>query len=329
MHRFYCGTKNRRWLVQQNAAFNGIDYLEVVDDNAADAKGEKLPPVLHVFFLKSAPLEKLGPENIIIEGGERVREIVVLEATRDQSKPMLKVTVNRRGDFSPYTLRLVAGGDAENVAKYDPDGPPDYIDTVLSSIKFSFMVDTSNAIDLMPEDLSTTGTVATPSIDYMAKDYSSFRQLILDRLAVTIPDWQETSPADLGMAMVEVLAYAADHLSYYQDAVATEAYLGTARTRPSIRRHARLLDYHMHEGCNARAWIHVGIEKQEDRENGYILPAYQVLHTFVSPDKLAKLSTSSEIKSVAVERMKGKSSTPRAARQRIKKKPGKKKSEKK
>ncbi|MGC2698426.1 MAG: putative baseplate assembly protein, partial [Candidatus Angelobacter sp.] len=42
---------------------------------------------------------------------------------------------------------------------------------------------------------------------------------------------------------------------YYQDAVATEAYLGTARERISVRRHARLLDYFMHDGCNARAWI--------------------------------------------------------------------------
>src|SRR5262249_13142589 len=41
----------------------------------------------------------------------------------------------------------------------------------------------------------------------------------------------------------------------YQDAVATEAYLGTARKRLSVRRHARLLDYFMHEGCNARAFL--------------------------------------------------------------------------
>ena len=46
-----------------------------------------------------------------------------------------------------------------------------------------------------------------------------------------------------------------DHLSYYQDAVATEAYLGTARKRISVRRHARLLDYFMHDGANARTWL--------------------------------------------------------------------------
>ena len=36
----------------------------------------------------------------------------------------------------------------------------------------------------------------------------------------------------------------------------TEAYLDTARRRISVRRHVRLVDYPMHEGCNARAWVH-------------------------------------------------------------------------
>ena len=85
-------------------------------------------------------------------------------------------------------------------------------------------------------------------INYLAKDYGSFRQLILDRLAQTLPQWHETHVPDIGIMLVELLAYAGDYLSYYQDAVATEAYLGTARQRISVRRHARLVDYRMHEG---------------------------------------------------------------------------------
>ncbi|HUJ71997.1 MAG TPA: putative baseplate assembly protein, partial [Verrucomicrobiae bacterium] len=94
-----------------------------------------------------------------------------------------------------------------------------------------------------------------PEINYLAKDYASFRQVILDRLALLMPGWQEQHVPDIGIALVELLAYAGDYLSYYQDAIATEAYLDTARQRISVRRHARLIDYQMHEGCNARAWI--------------------------------------------------------------------------
>jgi hypothetical protein len=98
-----------------------------------------------------------------------------------------------------------------------------------------------------------------PEIDYLARDFASFRRLMLDHLSQLVPDWKDQNPADLGYALVEALAYAADHLSYYQDAVATEAYLSTARLRRSVRRHVRLLEYYLQEGCNARAWVQVQV----------------------------------------------------------------------
>ena len=70
-----------------------------------------------------------------------------------------------------------------------------------------------------------------------------------------MPDWRERHVPDLGIALVELLAYVGDHLSYYQDAVATEAYLDTARRRDlgaPPRPAGRL---RLHEGCNARAWV--------------------------------------------------------------------------
>ena len=96
-----------------------------------------------------------------------------------------------------------------------------------------------------------------PDIPYIAKDYESFRRLILNRLSTIMPDWQEKTPADLGMVLVELLAAVGNKLSYRQDAVATEAYLGTARLRTSVRRHLRLLDIKIHEGCSARGFVQV------------------------------------------------------------------------
>lgn len=96
-----------------------------------------------------------------------------------------------------------------------------------------------------------------PVIDYTARDYDTIRRLILDRLALTTPDWLERNGADLGTTLVELLAHTADRISYQQDAVATEAYLDTARRRVSVRRHVRLIDYPMHDGVNARAFVAV------------------------------------------------------------------------
>ena len=55
------------------------------------------------------------------------------------------------------------------------------------------------------------------------------------------PDWVERNPSDLGIALVELLAYEGDRLSYFQDAVANEAYLDT-RAHPDLRPPARAAD---------------------------------------------------------------------------------------
>jgi hypothetical protein len=73
------------------------------------------------------------------------------------------------------------------------------------------------------------------------------------------------------IALVEAIAYVGDYLSYYQDAVGTEAYLGTARQRISLRRHARLLDYFMHDGSNARTWIHFEVNSGTAAD-GWLVP---------------------------------------------------------
>jgi hypothetical protein len=152
----------------------------------------------------------------------------------------LVIRLNKFGDFSTYTLRLTG------VANIDPR---------YDRAEFSFKVNCPSDLDCAPACTCEPQVFVEPEINYLAKDYQSFRQLILDRLSILMPDWKERHVPDIGIMLVEVLAYVGDYLSYYQDAVATEAYLDTARQRISVRRHARLVDYLLHEGCNARAWV--------------------------------------------------------------------------
>src|SRR5690606_6561811 len=63
----------------------------------------------------------------------------------------------------------------------------------------------------------------------------------------------------LATTLAEVLAYVGDQQHYQLDAVTTEAYLHTARRRTSLRRHALLVDYTLHEGSNARTWVHLDV----------------------------------------------------------------------
>src|SRR5208337_1380698 len=154
---------------------------------------------------------------------------------------VLVVRTDKAGDFSPYTLRLV-NDVTEALAGFDPQ---------LAEIAFSFKVECGPDFDCAPMADCAPETPTPPPINYLAKDYGSFRTLLLDRLRQLMPSWQGASEADIGVVLAELIAYVGDQLSYQQDAVATEAYLGTARSRISLRRHARLVDYRISEGCNA------------------------------------------------------------------------------
>ena len=130
------------------------------------------------------------------------------------------------------------------------------IDTFFNQTNFSTQQSSVSLFDCQNNTaLIPTTPESNLDIDYLAKDYLSFQQLMLNRLSLLMPQWSQNSPIDIGQMLVDILSYAADQISYYQDAVGTEAYLNTARRRVSVRRHARLLDYKMHEGCNARVWL--------------------------------------------------------------------------
>jgi hypothetical protein len=228
-----CNDEARRPLVAASATLNGIDYLEVSQDQKT----------LRVFLLHSTAGSDYGlpadPSKVTVEGGVRIKNIKVLEV-RLASSVQFEVDVDTPGDFSPYTLVI-------NNSNFDP---------AYSQVDFSFKAGCPNRFDCKPRVVCPTEKPEEPVIDYMAKDYASFRQALLDFITVRKPDWKERHEADVGIAILEVLAYAGDYLSYYQDAVANEPYIDTARQRISMRRHARLVDYHMHDGASARTWVH-------------------------------------------------------------------------
>lgn len=248
---YRCANSSRRQRVRDTLGadgkpiVNGIDWLEV---DPADQR------TLHVRLIHPLPGEAngvpaapaLATENLVIEGGVRVRGIKVTGIA--PAGKVLTLTVDRTGDFSRYTLRLIAPSSADGA-------PPAGFDPQLAAVDFTFKVNCPSDFDCADEEECPEPPLAAPAINYLARDYGALRRLLLDRLAMTLPEWKERNPADLGVALVEALAYVGDHLSYAQDAVATEAYLGTARRRASVRRHARLVDYAMHDGCNARTWL--------------------------------------------------------------------------
>jgi hypothetical protein len=262
---YHCCDELRRNAVAAHPTLNGIDYLEVLDHDApADSPRQR---TLFVRLLKPVPAG-FSADQVHIEGGERTHDLRIEWVAAADSPPpeatpsevalfaalvapdhVLVVRVDRYGDYSPYRLRLQRSPLDET--------PPVNFDPRLSEVEFSFKVECPSEFDCRPVTICPEDVAPAPLIDYLARDYASFRRLILDRLTQLVPGWRERSAADLGVTLAELLAYVGDQLSYWQDAVGTEAYLETARLRTSLRRHALLVDYHVHDGCNARVWLHV------------------------------------------------------------------------
>lgn len=168
-----------------------------------------------------------------LPGQVRVTAVSGIAATR------LALRVEPVGDYSTYTLELV--WDASR------------IDPFFATLGFKFRPGcfTNDCAPTLPSRPAQPG----PTIDYLARDYESFRHTLMTAMAERVPGWQSTSEADHDQVLIDLFAAAADELSDFQDRVMSEAYLATTRKRVSLARHARLMDYHLHEGNQASTWL--------------------------------------------------------------------------
>ena len=248
---YSCCNEDRKAAVLQSATLNGIDFLEV---SSPDQR------TLSVHCLKPAPTG-LTPENILIQGGESITNIAIQSVAVNSGDPKaLVVETAIAGDFSPYRLRLVKSAAAALEDPFEVTEVLAGFDLQLAEVEFSFKVDCGPDFDCAPQPPACLPSQPIPPpINYLAKDYGSFRTVMLDRLNQLLPGGAGSSEADLGVALAELIAFVGDRLSYQQDAVATEAYIETARSRISLRRHALLVDYRVHDGANARAWVQLQV----------------------------------------------------------------------
>jgi hypothetical protein len=227
-------------------SMQGIERVTVDDARAQ---------LLVTFFPPPAPPLKpylLQASSYTLTGGQRLFPHVVSAELWPTSSPppsgshQVMLTLDGLGDFSIYTL-TVSGPD---------------IDPFLSSSKLRFRLRCDEQFDCRVPVLALPAPAEIPVvIDYLAKDYSSFRQALLDFVSVRTPAWIERSEADLGMMLLELFAYTADNLSYMQDRVANEAFLMTATQRRSVAGHLQLIGYQMDEGAAAHAWLQFQVRR--------------------------------------------------------------------
>jgi len=208
--------------------FNGLHVAAILADIGGDAVRAR-----QVFRIRGGSRIVAGNSS----GQVRVTSVTGIDATR------LSLRVEPVGDYSTYTLELVWNASL--------------IDPFFSAIGFKFRPGCFTN-DCAPPQRGRP-PAPNPAIDYLAKDYDSFRHTLMVAMAERVPGWVSTSEADHDQVLIDLFAAAADELSDYQDRVVAEAYLATTRKRVSLARQARLVDYHLHEGNQASTWLAVDV----------------------------------------------------------------------
>jgi hypothetical protein len=189
-----------------------------------------------------------------LTGGARLHPHVTAVETVAGHPEQAMLHLDQIGDFSVYALTLLA----------------DRVDPLLSSVALRFRLACDHPFDCRPAAASPPPPVDPGVvIDYLSKDYSSFRQALLDFIPTRVPQWIERSEADVGIVILELLAATGDTLSYVQDRVANEAFLGTATQRRSVQGHLSLLGYSIDEGASAHAWLQFQVARRQRLRDGF------------------------------------------------------------
>ena len=275
---------------------NGIKLVFVRIDSAGRAtlavhfhNRNYLGTILHKLNSERVPARRI----FSISGGHRLPAgpasgmVQVTDIGGDVTQPVLNLTVQPVGDYSTYKLRL-------NTSEFDSTGPI-VIDPLFNEIDFKFRPGCFN-INCNPDWKSAPEPADEPVIDYLAKDYDSFRHTMIAAMMQRVPNWQPSSEADLDQVLLELFSAAADELSDYQDRVMNEAYLSSARKRVSLARHARLMDYHIHQGNQASTWLALEVDLATDSApQGGETRQYFLSESFRAWSGAAKLDGSSVV----------------------------------
>jgi hypothetical protein len=228
---------------------NGIEFIQVkLVGGVAELEvyfynRNSLAQILTDAAAKPASVKTIFPVygGFRLPAGPAAGQVQVTKIEAHPDPRALKLTVEPIGDYSTYRLGI-------NLADY-----PNF-DPLFGEIPFKFRPGCFNN-NCAPGWEPREKKKPAPVIDYLAKDYDSFRHTMMTAMGQRVPSWEGSSEADLDQVLLELFSAAADELSDYQDRVMNEAYLGSARKRVSLARHARLMDYHIHQGNQASTWI--------------------------------------------------------------------------
>ena len=103
------------------------------------------------------------------------------------------------------------------------------------------------------------------AVAYRVGTHPQFKQTLLARLSASrhaaLQDLNTRDDDDFSIALLDAWAMVADVLTFYQERIANEAYLRTARERLSVLEMVRLIDYELRPGVAAGTYLAFTLEE--------------------------------------------------------------------
>jgi len=114
-----------------------------------------------------------------------------------------------------------------------------------------------------PTTLTIDNPSGLPQLAYRVGDFTTFRRALLAHLPgeVELAPWRPVAGTDLGLQVLDWWAYIADVLTFYNERIANEDYLGTAQLQTSVQHLVALLGYRPRPGIGATATLAVEASK--------------------------------------------------------------------
>jgi hypothetical protein len=95
-------------------------------------------------------------------------------------------------------------------------------------------------------------------IDYTNLGYDSLREAMLQLAHESLPEWTDLSENDLGVLLIELVAYACDITLYYQTRIASNLLPATSDEPDALVQLLRLIGYELRPPAPARADLRLG-----------------------------------------------------------------------
>ena len=237
----------------------GIDFVQVVQPHVQtrlrvffiiDPDKLTVPMVATAAIPAPFPADRI--EIVSTTGGDQPIRVTVtaatwqIVATPAGNRTVLQVDTETPGGFALYRLTIL-------------DPPQNRVDRFFNGVILSFKQGCPSVFDCHTErDCPSEASVDFP-VDYLARDFESLRNALLDFSGQRYPLWRERIPADAGAMVMELAAALGDEFAYIQDRIAREGVLETLAERRSMRRHVTLVDCTIDDGESATTWIDIQV----------------------------------------------------------------------